>query len=165
MSKKQKTFKGIFLVFLCLLSLAMALHSFIGLETKWDYVSSGTHIQHSYYGGDAYTGIQNAAADTGNNVLYLQATVRSIGNQIISIILVTSAFIFTFIFFVCLYLTIKTFAEKAIDEKRHNIEGGTAIETSNFSDCDLIEKYSLLKERGHLSEEEFNAKKKQLLGL
>lgn len=32
------------------------------------YVPSGDSISHSIYGGDAYTGIQNAAADTGNNV-------------------------------------------------------------------------------------------------
>ena len=32
------------------------------------YVPSANSINHSIYGGDAYTGIQNAAADTGNNV-------------------------------------------------------------------------------------------------
>ncbi len=32
------------------------------------YVPSGNSINHNIYGGDAYTGIQNAAADTGNNV-------------------------------------------------------------------------------------------------
>ena len=31
----------------------------------------GTTIGFESYGGDAYTGIQNAAASTGNNVIYL----------------------------------------------------------------------------------------------
>lgn len=32
---------------------------------------SGSYVYHITYGGDAYTGIQNAAADTANNVKYL----------------------------------------------------------------------------------------------
>lgn len=34
-------------------------------------VSTGNYISHESYGGDAYTGIQNAAADTGNNIRFL----------------------------------------------------------------------------------------------
>lgn len=36
----------------------------------------GDTVHRSYYGGDAYTGIQHAAADTGNNVYELTKIVR-----------------------------------------------------------------------------------------
>lgn len=32
---------------------------------------TGYYVSNSSYGGDAYTGIQNAAAETANNVIYL----------------------------------------------------------------------------------------------
>lgn len=38
--------------------------------------SVGYHESFLSYGGDAYTGIQNAAAQTANNVMYLGETIR-----------------------------------------------------------------------------------------
>jgi hypothetical protein len=169
MTKKQKILKGIFLIFMCVLSLAMALHNYICLDEKYIYRYSTSHIDHKYYGGDAYTGIQQAVADTGNNVSALNSTVAEAGNEIMSVILLACAFIFTLIFFVCLYLTIKTFAENTIAQaKATTVEEPELpkIETEHKNDeISEIEKFNELKERGLLSAEEFELKKKQLLGI
>lgn len=37
---------------------------------------SGSYVNFEKYGGDAYTGIQNAAADTANNILCLNETIQ-----------------------------------------------------------------------------------------
>ncbi len=49
-------------------------------------------------------------------------------------------------------------AKKAIEEKIHRT-------TSTTSGADELEKYASLKEKGIITEEEFQAKKKQILGL
>lgn len=40
-------------------------------------MSSGTYTSYNYYGGDAYTGIQQAAADTARNVQSQSAIIRA----------------------------------------------------------------------------------------
>ena len=49
-----------------------------GLDTGYYEVSSA-------YGGDAYTGIQNAAAQTANNVRYVTEAIASVGGSILLI--------------------------------------------------------------------------------
>ena len=40
-----------------------------------------SYVSHEYYGGDAYTGIQNAAADTANNIGELGYLISDIANM------------------------------------------------------------------------------------
>ncbi len=54
--------------------IVIAIVSFV-FANKVDDMRIGEYVSSSTYGGDAYTGIQNAAADTGSNVYK--------GNQII----------------------------------------------------------------------------------
>ena len=154
---------------MCVLSLAMALHNYICLAGNYIHSRSTSYIEYKYYGGDAYTGIQQAVADTGNNVSDLNYTVAKAGTEIMSVILLAYAFIFTLIFFVCLYLTIKNFAESTIAQaKATTVEEPELqkIETEHKNDeISEIEKFNELKERGLLSAEEFELKKKQLLGI
>ena len=158
MTKKQMLFKRIFLIFMCVLSLAMAIHNFV--YTDYTYIPySGDYISHRYYNGDAYTGIQNAIADAGNNVYQVSSTVSDAGREIMDAMLLAFAFIFTIVFFVFLYLTIKAFMETAIEEAKEVVK-----EVAN-DDASKIEYYNSLKERGLLSKEEFELKKKQLLGI
>jgi hypothetical protein len=51
--------------------------------------------------------------------------------------------------------------KEAIEEKMSSIEKGE----TKTSDLDQLEKLAELKEKGIITEEEFNAKKKQILGL
>ena len=46
----------------------VATGSYLGGMASLNGTSTGTHTSYSYYGGDAYTGIQQAAADTSRNV-------------------------------------------------------------------------------------------------
>ena len=39
------------------------------------------YVSYEFYGGDAYTGIQNAAADTANNIGRLTDLVESVGEE------------------------------------------------------------------------------------
>lgn len=41
-----------------------------------DFPNCLSHVLEKEYGGDAYTGIQNAAAQTANNIYYLAAEIR-----------------------------------------------------------------------------------------
>lgn len=168
MTRKQKLFKGWFFIFICALSLAMALHNFICLEETNIYSYSGNYINREYYGGDAYTGIQQAVADTGNNVNTLGDTVARAGDEILEAFMVTSAFIFTLVFFVCLYVAIKTFTEKIEEEAKASDTvhaAATVAEKANGDEITEIERFNDLKERGLISEEEFELKRKKLLGI
>ena len=48
-------------------------------------VATGNYISHESYGGDAYTGIQNAAADTGNNVRYIGMGIEELYDKVCQI--------------------------------------------------------------------------------
>ena len=167
MTRKEKLFKGYFFIFLCVLSLAMALHNFVCIGEA--YISSNSrYISYEYYGGDAYTGIQHAIADTGNNVNSLVATVYSAGRQVLSAVFTTSAFVFVLVFFVCLYIAIKTFTYKNAEETKEADITNTAakvVEKNNDIEIAEIEKFNNLKVRGLISEEEFELKRKKLLGI
>lgn len=70
---KSKRVTGFFLLVAAIVSVIF------GIVCFNSYPSSVTikYVEYEYYGGDAYTGIQNAAADTANNVKANDATVRS----------------------------------------------------------------------------------------
>lgn len=70
-----KKILAIAFVVIGLLSVILGLSAY-GLDTGY-YESS------SAYGGDAYTGIQNAAAQTANNVRYVTEAVASVGGSIL----------------------------------------------------------------------------------
>lgn len=70
-----KKILAIAFVVIGLLSAILGLSAY-GLDTGY-YESS------SAYGGDAYTGIQNAAAQTANNVRYVTEAVASVGGSIL----------------------------------------------------------------------------------
>ena len=67
---KKNLFAYLFLA-LALISLVFAIICFAA-ETSY---ATGSYESSKQYGGDAYTGIQNAAAQTANNVYYLTRNV------------------------------------------------------------------------------------------
>ena len=60
-----------------ILSVIFAIIIFTGSGTNVKDMDTGTHTSYSYYGGDAYTGIQQAAADTSRNVQSLASIVKT----------------------------------------------------------------------------------------
>ena len=59
------------------LAVAFAIVLFAGGGAGVTDMATGTYTSYNYYGGDAYTGIQQAAADTARNVRDLALIVRS----------------------------------------------------------------------------------------
>ena len=56
----MSTLKSIFFILVGIVS--------IGLSISCFNADDGDYVEKNYYGGDAYTGIQHAAAETGQNV-------------------------------------------------------------------------------------------------
>ena len=57
-----------------LLIIIGALSIFLGSDILG--MNTGNHVGNQEYGGDAYTGIQNAAAQTANNIQYLNRSLE-----------------------------------------------------------------------------------------
>lgn len=72
---KSKRVTGFFLLVAAIVSVIFGIVCFNSYPSS--YLTSDKHVEYEYYGGDAYTGIQNAAADTANNVQANVETVRS----------------------------------------------------------------------------------------
>lgn len=60
-----------------ILSIIFAIVLFAGGGASVKDMDTGTYTSYSYYGGDAYTGIQQAAADTSRNVRSLASIVKT----------------------------------------------------------------------------------------
>ena len=131
---------------------------YFGFSGRYWYY--GYWTDYEYYGGDAYTGIQQAAADTARNVDDLGDLVRNFANDTLkfSSILVVS---------VGLYLLALAFRDI---EKKKPVAAQAAtvtvpVEQPKENEIAQLEKYKALLDIGALTQEEFDAKKKQLLGL
>lgn len=59
------------------LSVIFAIILFAGSGINVKDMDTGTYSSYNYYGGDAYTGIQHAAADTSRNVQSLASIVKT----------------------------------------------------------------------------------------
>lgn len=92
--------KKIFGIGLLVIAVVCLVFSILCFNMEFD--SSGSYESYKSYGGDAYTGIQNAAAQTANNVKNLSYELAEIGNSVTSCI--GYGFIVTTLFFVAVGL-------------------------------------------------------------
>ncbi|MBR5345401.1 MAG: hypothetical protein IK127_06205 [Clostridia bacterium] len=60
-----------------ILAIIFAIILFAGGDSSVTGMDTGTQTSYEYYGGDAYTGIQQAAADTARNVQALAKIVKT----------------------------------------------------------------------------------------
>ena len=124
----------------------------------WNFV--GSNVANKTYNGDAYTGIQNAVAGTANNVFMIGSGLQNT---------IEDAYIFAglFVLFIGLYMLGVTFASMNKEVKKQT-EVQTASASiavpSEISVLQNIEKYKKLLDVGAITQEEFDAKKSQLLG-
>ena len=116
----------------------------------------GGYILHKYYGGDAYTGIQNATADAGNNVLYLEALMQRVFRY---------AFIITGLGFI--FYGVKTLLFNKDNVCQNVNMSGAIIESSetknNETNLDRLAKLKSLFDNGAIDENEFKAEKEKIL--
>lgn len=107
------------------------------------------------YGGDAYTGIQNAAAETSRNVYGLGQCVES-GFKFLLIVVGIIA--------IC-YFTFKLFDTIEGYKKSVTTNQPTTTNAPQASSVDEIKKLKDLLDMNAITQEEFDTKKKQILGL
>lgn len=69
----KRFFKNTFSLFLGIYFSIMAIIAFIMAGQPWTHAN---HVLEKSYGGDAYTGIQNAAAATANNIQDLESSIN-----------------------------------------------------------------------------------------
>lgn len=82
--KNTNKLLGIAFLFIAVLSLSFSIVCFSMHAKNTDKTVSywGFKDTYSYYGGDAYTGIQHAIVDSGENTYYLGLTVADVGENI-----------------------------------------------------------------------------------
>ena len=75
----NKKILAIILIAVAVISIVLGVVTFIKADIDW---SSGIYTSKKTYGGDAYTGIQNAAADTSFNVTQTNAILKDMNKTI-----------------------------------------------------------------------------------
>lgn len=111
----------------------------------------GSFENNSAYGGDAYTGIQNAAAQTAVNVYYLNQILRF---GFFAILLVAG------IALLCHYVPILMSEMNTGDKKLTAKAAAESVEGS-----EELKEYKALYDSGVLTAEEYGAKAREIMGL
>ena len=126
-----------------------------------NFYINGVNTNYQFYGGDAYTGIQHAVADASNNI-------NDIANALENIIEDAYKCTGYFLLFIGIYMlgatlsTIHKNKRSTLTEEPEVLSNSTPSEDSVLEN---IEKYKRLLDAGIITEEEFTAKKRQLLGI
>ena len=112
--------------------------------------NSAVYVSDQSYGGDAYTGIQNGVADTANNVGDVIRNIAA-GAQMVYILGGALLMVVGVYLFACLL------SQYSCPKVSENSNEDPVLVS--------IEKFRNLLDNGVITQEEFDAKKKQLLGL
>ena len=140
MKTKSTVIKIICSILISILGILMVIHGIVSVT--W-YVGDWTAYE--YYGGDAYTGIQHATAAAANNV-------DEIGDYLQTFCNISYCYAGIFLIIIGIYLlacSISTLPEKK-------------------KDSSIITKLNVYKEllaAGKITQEEFDDKRKELLGI
>ena len=134
-----------------------ALLVIFGLTDSTGYSYYGSYVESKYYGGDAYTGIQQAAASTANRVTEL-------GDEIGKAI--CSAYSWTGLLLMVVGVYVLACALSTAEPKKTYINSvsETCNGISSKNNIDMLVKYKSLFDSGSITLEEFEEKKKQLFG-
>lgn len=101
---------------IALVALALTITCFVLTEDV--YVDSSFSTSYTYqetYGGDAYTGMQNASANAANNVRALYSLSRDGYNQICTDILLVASFAFLISTLIFIVLGVKKLLEAMVE--------------------------------------------------
>jgi len=131
-SKNNKTLSKLFFA-VAFLAVALSALLFF-MSTEVSIPSYSVHTSYEYYGGDAYTGIQQAAADTSRNVANLISTCRSGLESVVKAIYISVAFVLVALagLFVTLGVKHKLVANEAkLEESKTTAESNTDSESDS----------------------------------
>ena len=117
----------------------------------------GVYTSYEYYGGDAYTGIQQAVADTSKNVDRLGDLICSVTNN-------TYLYAGLIIIALGIYMIGNTFANFEL-EKKETPKVEPVVNPSQDDVLSTITKFKELLDAGAITQEEFDAKKKEMLNI
>ncbi len=123
---------------------------------------NGKSTSYKYYSSDAYTGIQNAAADTAKNVASLGVFIQS---ALTTAVNTTYTFAGILIAVVGVYMLGTTFSDVKSKEKSKAVVGAPVVATNHEDAITTLTKFKELLDAGAITEEEFDAKKKELLNI
>ena len=143
----------------------------LGNNEDFTYDYWGTYTSDQTYGGDAYTGIQNALADVSYNVSELGYCFEFYTETVHPIIGYIGGSLIMLIGTYMLGASLKGFEKKKAKGAEAPDTAATAYPTaptankSNEDAIAMLSKYKALLDSGAITQEEFDAKKKQLLGL
>jgi hypothetical protein len=125
-------------------------------------LDTGSYENAVQYGGDAYTGIQNAAAQTAVNVYYLNSIMKY---GFFGVLLVAG------IALLCHYLPMliaeKDSAPKPVKAENapeHNTAESEAVTEVEVAGADELKGYKDLLDSGILTEEEYAEKAREIMG-
>ena len=131
------------------------------------------NVEKKNYGGDAYTGIQNAAADTANNVYAVGSMVRHVGSSVVEAIYFVAgmSFLVLSVLFFTLGLKQQILALDGVKdygakEKMREIGLSSMSAEATSVSAELEENISMLKhlvDVGIISDKEYEQKKDILL--
>lgn len=162
MKKATTIMKIISSSLLITLGLVMIICGLIG-EVGYDYYGRPTNYMS--YGGDAYTGIQNASADISSNVAVLGYSMQDVLETAFLIVGIVIVLVGVYMLAIALQGTITMNSSKGdrVDpEKNLKIIDNITPEKHTL---ETLERYKKLLDSGVVTQEEFDAKKKQLLNL
>ena len=142
--------------------------------TSNNYFPEGAYEYYHSYGGDAYTGIQNAAAQAANNILWLSDCIETLAGCVklgfgFSLLVAGFTLIANGLkgIFVKDGVAEETVEKKAKKEKTEKTEEKREqpVQTAEIDKVEEFKKAKALFDAGYITEEEFESKKKILLGL
>ncbi len=174
--KLAKLLKIIFASVFIGIAVLLLIFSIISFNLWSSY--SGDYSYKEIYGGDAYTGMQNAMANAANNIIELGHLINVIGHDLevtMGFLLLSMSII---LFAGAAYWLIKSiFTPVVVKQSRIDDLVATALlkgtvrpafdadKTNSLTAMDELRRYKELFDAGLISAEDFESKKKQLLRL
>ena len=85
LTKSENNSKNLLATLFIIIAIISFIFAIVCFNMKTEATTQASKEWDEYYGGDAYTGIQHAAAQTANNVMYLDENVRALSECITTI--------------------------------------------------------------------------------
>lgn len=165
MKKKSTVIKVISSALIIALGLVVII---LGKSNDYTFFCRSVYTSDQTYGGDAYTGIQNAVADVSYNVSEIGEALQDYSENVQPIVATLGGIL---IMLVGTYLLGSSIAgiekEKTVvtapDTAANAAPAAPVTNKSNEDTILMLSKYKSLLDSGALTQEEFDEKKKQLL--
>lgn len=163
MGKKQSLFRIFAFLAIGVFCIVVAIICF---DYYGYFLGDYTYPNYSYYGGDAYTGIQNGTVDTANNVREAGQQISKYLRELLYGINDIAGYIFIITGLIMIVIGIDGFITNGKMAKKYSsAEMPSGKNTQDISPDEKLKKYREFLNEGIISQEEYNEKRKEILGL